>query len=189
MQPDNTPSEFGYVYFIRAEDETRAWPIKIGWSMNPHARILSLKTGNHCKLNLIFYAPGPPALEETLHKKFAPYRLQGEWFAWNDELVNFILEWKRTRNLPNNWYVRGKLDKSKKQKWVAPAFEIDPNSGKLCYACKRREVYQDDKCWQCRHVSIRQSRAAERNRKIAAVHGKYYRSYKFKKRPSKFNRL
>jgi Meiotically up-regulated gene 113 len=189
MQSDNTPSEFGYVYFIRAEDETRSWPIKIGWSMNPNDRIFSLKTGNHCKLRLIFYAPGPPALEETLHKKFSRYRLEGEWFAWNDELVNFILEWKRTGKLPANWYVRGKLDPAKKKKWVAPMFEINPNSGRLCYVCKCREVYENDRCWKCRYASIRQKKRAEHDRKVAVANAKAFSRPKRKRRKPKFNYL
>ena len=91
----------GYVYFVQdANDETA--PIKIGWSMNPWARLLELRAGNWRELRIIGRIPireGDPrfgtgygGLERQLHERFASSRIRFEWFRPHPELLAIARE-------------------------------------------------------------------------------------------------
>lgn len=67
-----------FVYFIREGDDG---PIKIGRGTNPSNRLAELQIGNPRRFTLIGFFPGDPAIEAGLHRKFAQWRLQGEWFT------------------------------------------------------------------------------------------------------------
>lgn len=75
-------NEIIYVYFI--SDETA---IKIGKSDNPLTRLSSLQTGNPRELKLL---GSSPLLEESdVHLKFNEYRIRGEWFTCEPEIIQF----------------------------------------------------------------------------------------------------
>jgi len=82
----------GQVYFIRARCEGN--PIKIGYSINPKARIKALQTASPVKLRLLKTIPGNRQIERALHRKFKKYRLRGEWFKGSKELLQYIKEVK-----------------------------------------------------------------------------------------------
>ena len=70
-----------YVYLIQKGYGS----IKIGVAKNPESRLKVLQTGNHGELFLIAKFPctcrtEAYALESDLHKRFARFRLNGEWF-------------------------------------------------------------------------------------------------------------
>lgn len=76
------------VYFIQAGE---GGPIKIGRSVHPMKRLLSLQTGASEPLSLLATIPAAgPRLEKELHREFAHLRLYGEWFAPGEDLINFI---------------------------------------------------------------------------------------------------
>lgn len=58
---------------------------KIGMAEDPRARLRGLQTGCPFELELAGTAKVPwlfaPAVEAGLHKRYAPWRLKGEWFA------------------------------------------------------------------------------------------------------------
>lgn len=78
----------GTVYFIQSELKDS---IKIGYtSGNPEVRRKSLQTGHSHKLKVIATLPGKPEYEKELHKRFAKYRLHGEWFECHPDILAFI---------------------------------------------------------------------------------------------------
>ena len=76
-----------YVYFI---GEGKNKPVKIGISMNPQDRLRALQTSNPEPLNILGMFYGWIKEESMLHEKYADYRLNGEWFSWNDGIENEI---------------------------------------------------------------------------------------------------
>ncbi|CCJ07032.1 Hypothetical protein BN69_1581 [Methylocystis sp. SC2] len=65
--------------------------VKIGFSAASRgARILSLQTSAPKEIKVYKYLPGDIALERALHRKFARYRLKGEWFRNTGRLNEWI---------------------------------------------------------------------------------------------------
>lgn len=70
-----------YVYFIQKGYGS----FKIGVSVDPEKRLSALQTANHAELFLIAKFPFSSRseamqVEKSLHRKFARFRLEGEWF-------------------------------------------------------------------------------------------------------------
>lgn len=65
------------VYFIQ---EGAGGPVKIGFTRYLASRIAALQTGRKERLALLGTRPGGFAEEQALHRRFAAYRLEGEWF-------------------------------------------------------------------------------------------------------------
>ena len=87
--------ETGYVYFITFEDiefRLKIPAIKIGSTYNIDKRIKGLSTGSPVPLMLIgFLVHNPPAhLEAMLQYEFRRFRMKGEWFLANSELIEKI---------------------------------------------------------------------------------------------------
>jgi hypothetical protein len=76
-----------FVYFFQAET---GGPIKIGLSGNPNNRLASVQTGHPTKLRMLSVVEGGSKTERELHSRFAHLRLEGEWFAPAEELIEFI---------------------------------------------------------------------------------------------------
>ncbi len=77
-----------YVYFIQVGT---GGPIKIGFSQDPTQRLASIQHHHPTELRLLAIMSGGLAEELELHRRFAPHRLRGEWFAPAHELVAFVL--------------------------------------------------------------------------------------------------
>lgn len=80
----------GYVYLIRnLENNT----YKIGVTKNdPQKRVKQLQTGCSSNLDLLysFETTYPYRLEKMLHTKFMLHKVEGEWYALNQEdVTNF----------------------------------------------------------------------------------------------------
>jgi len=67
----------GFVYFIQAGE---GGPIKIGWAVDPRARLNELQVGCPEPLRLLMTLAGDGGLEAQLHRRFARIRPRGEWF-------------------------------------------------------------------------------------------------------------
>ena len=82
-----------FVYFIQ---QGNSGPIKIGFTRdNLYARVKRLQTGNPLPLKLLAIIDGSDIKTEvSLHSRFSSCRLNGEWFAPTEELLNFINEIK-----------------------------------------------------------------------------------------------
>lgn len=75
-------------YFIQGEITQR---IKIGkteTAVNERLRIL--QTGSPDKLKFLGVCFGPKRTESYLHNLFSDYRLHGEWFSPNKDIMEFI---------------------------------------------------------------------------------------------------
>lgn len=75
------------VYFLRAGE---SGAVKIGFATDLRSRIRGIETGNHEELHIIAAMNGTAADEKALHKKFAAYRIRGEWFKYAGDLKRFI---------------------------------------------------------------------------------------------------
>lgn len=79
------------VYFIQ---DSNTCHIKIGYtSGDPAERMAALQTGNPGKLVLLcHFEPADQAYENTLHRRFAADRVQGEWFRPSAALIQWLCE-------------------------------------------------------------------------------------------------
>lgn len=75
-----------YVYFI----QNSFGQVKIGHSTDPVTRLSDLRVGTTDDLQIIRVLDGGRATERWLHRRFAPYRLTGEWFAWHDDMRTIV---------------------------------------------------------------------------------------------------
>lgn len=85
-------AETNKVYFIL--DSTNN-TVKIGVSQHPIKRMADLQTSSPHPLTLLAVTLGGYELEKKLHRRFARYRLSGEWFRMNDDLKSYIQLAKR----------------------------------------------------------------------------------------------
>lgn len=65
------------VYVVGGRDRS---VVKIGTTKNLQSRVKTLQSGYPLQLEVLWHRPGGWALEQYLHKCFAKYRLEGEWF-------------------------------------------------------------------------------------------------------------
>ena len=75
------------VYFIA--DLTHK-VVKIGKAKNVSNRLAQIKTNYPYKLEVLLEIEGYEALEKSLHFKFRNFKLEGEWFELNQEILDFI---------------------------------------------------------------------------------------------------
>lgn len=75
------------VYLICNQNET---VVKIGHSINPNKRLLSLQTSNHEKLKIYKIIEGDFSTEKFLHNKFSKYKMRGEFFQFSKEIKDYF---------------------------------------------------------------------------------------------------
>lgn len=83
-----------FVYFIEAGDF-----IKIGYSRDPIGRLSQIRKGSNVtipegvsteKARILAFEQGGQSHEKELHKRFADFRVAGEWFEKHDRLIHYI---------------------------------------------------------------------------------------------------
>lgn len=74
------------IYFIQAENNT----IKIGYSKQPLSRLSELQVGSAHPLKLLAVIPGGPKKEKELHTRLQKYKLNGDWFKPEPEVINLV---------------------------------------------------------------------------------------------------
>lgn len=141
-----------YVYFMRVGE---TGPIKIGFTKNVRHRLSVVQVDNPTLVRLIAVTEGGRKEEFQLHKRFAKYRLYGEWFEPSTELLEYINQFpvlnivsadfhKPTRkgSSCHNWKGEAASVSSKRQR--ARAYT---RHRKQCERCKLRKgldtVYKD----------------------------------------------
>lgn len=68
--------------------------VKIGTTQNPADRFEEFQTASPFELYVYAIIPisrGRVSLEKRLHKRYAPYRLRGEWFKIEGDLLRDLL--------------------------------------------------------------------------------------------------
>jgi hypothetical protein len=78
-----------FVYFIRSGPF-----IKIGTTRNLRHRLNNIQTSHPTPLSLAGSVAGDARLERELHRRFAPLRVNGEWFREVDELAVYVANLK-----------------------------------------------------------------------------------------------
>jgi hypothetical protein len=83
-----------YLYAIK---DLNSGLIKLGYSLDPRARLRELQTGSSSPLHLVYYESvgDLPArlLEKELHRDFAHLRVRGEWFRLSDSEARNFIQW------------------------------------------------------------------------------------------------
>lgn len=87
-----------YVYFIRAADGTG--PVKIGCTADLTGRLYVLTLQQKKRLAFLAFAKGGFERESALHRHFAEHRVEGEWFAPSEPVLEFIDKVVRSNRLP-----------------------------------------------------------------------------------------
>jgi DNA-binding XRE family transcriptional regulator len=83
------------IYLISHEDKF----LKIGYTCNINNRLSQLQTSNPIRLKVINLIKGDVNLEKELHSRFKDIRVNGEWFVYDAEILNYFsnqdsLMWK-----------------------------------------------------------------------------------------------
>lgn len=75
----------GHVYFLRGGNT-----VKIGFSKNVSRRLEKLRNGNPESVFICKVVEGPISKEKAYHKRFAEYRVRGEWFELRGRLAKYL---------------------------------------------------------------------------------------------------
>jgi hypothetical protein len=83
------------IYLISHEDKF----LKIGHTRNINNRLRQLQVSSPVKLEVINLIKGDVNLEKELHNRFKELRVNGEWFVYDAEILNYFnsqdcLMWK-----------------------------------------------------------------------------------------------
>jgi hypothetical protein len=97
------------VYIIQAGTEG---PIKIGYSRDVKKRLRILQTGHYERLHFVFvWENATPAEECYLHEGLSPWRLEGEWFAFDAQISVHMCRMIDQRGLPRSrWKESGAFE-------------------------------------------------------------------------------
>jgi hypothetical protein len=74
-------------YFVQAGTDGL---IKIGHARDIGSRMCELQTGCPNELTLLAVEPGGRDTERRLHARFLEYRIRGEWFSPNPEILEYV---------------------------------------------------------------------------------------------------
>ena len=135
----------GYTYLI-----TNGREYKIGiTTKTPVSRVAELQTGSPTKISISGYSYNSNALamEIELHKMFASKRLEGEWFALNDDDVAIIHHHFETNHLDEYFAplsAKGIELKRKEDEWKAK-FDRQWELDKQAKLKKQEEKRKEDK--------------------------------------------
>lgn len=91
--------KIGCIYFFQGEC---GGPIKIGYSLSPRQRLKELQTGYPDLLKVLAIIRGTEKDEKEMHERFAKFRLRGEWFRPDAELLAEISALKEAREMKIN---------------------------------------------------------------------------------------
>ena len=84
FEPDSEQPP-GKCYFIGCGEF-----VKIGFSINPYARLKELQTGCPLEMAMLGIVSSEKFGEKYLHKLFDGFRERGEWFRIDDKIQDFI---------------------------------------------------------------------------------------------------
>ena len=84
---NSTPNTTLKTYFIQGE---KTGLIKIGESIDPMDRIMTLQVGSPDKLIMLKFVDSNTYPENELHQRFKHSRRHGEWFYPDPDLIRFI---------------------------------------------------------------------------------------------------
>ena len=74
--------------FIYLAQNSKTKNLKIGFSNNPNARLQQLNNASDVRIDLLYTFKDYRKVENKLHKKYAYLRLNGEWFDYDQKIIN-----------------------------------------------------------------------------------------------------
>lgn len=88
-KPEKLPWDEGYIYLVRCGDFH-----KIGLAKNTNKRLSGLKTSSPFEMKMLkaWRCKRPDLIERVMHKRFAKYRVRGEWFQLTEDVVQLLLK-------------------------------------------------------------------------------------------------
>jgi hypothetical protein len=86
----------GYIYFVASGDF-----VKIGFTTLLPARLEVLSAGTPGGVELLRYEIGRIELEAEHHRRFEAYRVNGEWFKLEGELLAYLAQPKERTEFQN----------------------------------------------------------------------------------------
>lgn len=92
---DLIKNSYGHIYLIGVDYNS---PVKIGFSLNPWARLKEISTGNHSELNVLLSFKGEKKLESSIHKELKEFRTKNEWFLIPKVIVDILIEYSKAGN-------------------------------------------------------------------------------------------
>lgn len=87
-EEDRIELKNGYVYVIGSSFEK---PVKIGFSINPWSRLKEISVNHPEKLELLISIKGEKRLESLLHKELSKFKVNGEWFSLERDMIDCLL--------------------------------------------------------------------------------------------------
>jgi hypothetical protein len=69
--------------------------VKVGYTVNLNSRFSQIQLSTADKLTLLFTLSGGVEIESEIHKLLAKYRLRGEWFAYNQEVLSLLMNYQQ----------------------------------------------------------------------------------------------
>lgn len=100
--PAVPPKHFGReVLYVVGQPGTAI--VKIGRSTNMPLRLRAIQTGSPVPLSVLWWHPGGQDLERYLHRKYAEFRLHGEWFDFGVEEPDHLVEMAVTSLRPDEF--------------------------------------------------------------------------------------
>jgi hypothetical protein len=87
--PMRTDVADGWIYVVGFDNY-----LKIGFAKNVGKRLRTLQVGAPKALDVLLSVRGNMDHERFMHKRFAAHRLNGEWFAAHEDILNWIDEQK-----------------------------------------------------------------------------------------------
>lgn len=83
-----------FVYFARAGNK-----VKIGFAKDPRRRLAAFRAGSSSKVKIYYVTPGGRKEEADLHRLFAEYRVNGEWFLYSQAIRDWIAKDEAARSV------------------------------------------------------------------------------------------
>ena len=77
----------GLIYLVVSASTNK---LKIGYTSNLKKRLRQISNASGTKVELISSFPGDMAMEKEAHKRFDHFRCIGEWFEYDDSIINFF---------------------------------------------------------------------------------------------------
>lgn len=91
----------GFIYLIHAVGTKR---FKIGFAIDPERRLRHLSTGSPFQLELLAVRKGPQHHEAQMHRYFAEYRVNGEWFEPRRSAEAFVEMFEQWQPIWTDWH-------------------------------------------------------------------------------------
>lgn len=84
---ERKPKEAGFLYLFHDTQNNR---LKIGRSRKPKHRIRQLQWSACTKFSSLYELPNMGNLEQEIIKRFNNYNISGEWFSYQQEIVDYF---------------------------------------------------------------------------------------------------